>query len=146
MSRDVGVDLHRRRSQVVILDEAGGLVSSRQVVNDPVVLGEAVAAAGAHRRVLARRAPQVIERVGRSGASRGSTMTERPRHLLRNVLGIKPNTVEARPSGHVPTLYRSGRSARLGVYRESSTVCRAAAWAKSGEKGCPCEIAAARAW
>ena len=35
MSRSVGVDLHRRRSQVAILDEAGGVVSSRQVVNNP---------------------------------------------------------------------------------------------------------------
>ena len=46
MSRYVGVDLHRRRSQVVILDEDGTKVSSRKIVNDPVALVEAVVEAG----------------------------------------------------------------------------------------------------
>ena len=52
MSRYVGVDLHRRRSQVVILDEAGERVSSRQVVNDPLGLVDAVAEAGAGAEVV----------------------------------------------------------------------------------------------
>ena len=46
MSRYVGIDLHRRRSQVVILDEDGEKRSSVRVENSPVVLAEAVAAAG----------------------------------------------------------------------------------------------------
>jgi len=52
VSRYVGVDLHRRRSRVVILDEAGGLVSSRQVVNDPVGLVDAVGEAGSDAEVV----------------------------------------------------------------------------------------------
>jgi hypothetical protein len=42
----VGVDLHRRRSQVVILNEEGESVSSKQIANDPVGLVEAVGEAG----------------------------------------------------------------------------------------------------
>ena len=46
MSRCVGVDLHRRRSVVVILGDDGTKVSSRKIVNDPAALVEAVVAAG----------------------------------------------------------------------------------------------------
>jgi Transposase len=47
MSRYVGVDLHRRRSQVVILDGDGVKVSSTKVDNrDPAALVDAVAAGG----------------------------------------------------------------------------------------------------
>jgi transposase len=42
----VGIDLHRRRSQVVILDEDGEKRSSVRVENSPDALAEAVAAAG----------------------------------------------------------------------------------------------------
>lgn len=52
MSRYVGVDLHRRRSQVVILDEAGERLSSRQIVNDPLGLVEAVGEAGVGAEVV----------------------------------------------------------------------------------------------
>ena len=33
-TRCVGVDLHRRRSQIAIIDEHGQLALSRQIVND----------------------------------------------------------------------------------------------------------------
>lgn len=46
MSRYVGVDLHRRRSVVVILDPDGTKVSSRRIENSPLALAEAVAEAG----------------------------------------------------------------------------------------------------
>ena len=46
MSRYVGIDLHRRRSQVVILDGEGEKRSSVRIENSPGALAEAVAAAG----------------------------------------------------------------------------------------------------
>ena len=46
MSRYVGVDLHRRRSVVVILDEDGTRVSLRRIENSPLALVEAVGEAG----------------------------------------------------------------------------------------------------
>lgn len=52
MSQYVGIDLHRRRSQVVILDESGERVSSVRVENSPAVLAEAVAAAGPAPKVV----------------------------------------------------------------------------------------------
>ena len=52
MSRYVGIDLHRRRSVVVILDETGELVSSRRIENSPLVLVEAVGEAGSGAEVV----------------------------------------------------------------------------------------------
>lgn len=46
MSRFVGIDLHRRRSVVVILEEDGTKVSSRRIDNSPMALAAAVAEAG----------------------------------------------------------------------------------------------------
>jgi transposase len=46
MSRYVGVDLHRRRSVVVILDEDGRMLSWSRIENSPLALVEAVLAAG----------------------------------------------------------------------------------------------------
>lgn len=46
MSRYVGIDLHRRRSVVVILDEDGRMLSWVRVENSPLELAAAVAAAG----------------------------------------------------------------------------------------------------
>lgn len=46
MSRYVGVDLHRRRSVVVIVDGDGERLSSRRIENSPLALAEAVAEAG----------------------------------------------------------------------------------------------------
>ncbi len=46
MSRYVGIDLHRRRSVVVIMDEDGTRVSLRRIENSPLALAEAVADAG----------------------------------------------------------------------------------------------------
>jgi hypothetical protein len=34
-TRWVGIDLHRRRSQIAIIDEHGELTLSRRIVNDP---------------------------------------------------------------------------------------------------------------
>ncbi len=52
MSRYVGVDLHRRRSQVVILDPDGTKVSSGRVDNSPLELVRAVAEAGPDPEVV----------------------------------------------------------------------------------------------
>lgn len=52
MSRYVGIDLHRRRSVVVILDADGTKVSSRRIDNSPVALVEAVAEAGPDPEVV----------------------------------------------------------------------------------------------
>jgi transposase len=46
MSRYVGIDLHRRRSVVVILDPDGTKVSSERIDNSPLELVRAVAEAG----------------------------------------------------------------------------------------------------
>ena len=52
MSRYVGVDLHRRRSVVVILDEDGTRVSLRRIENSPLALVEAVGEAGSGAEVV----------------------------------------------------------------------------------------------
>jgi transposase len=52
MSRYVGIDLHRRRSQVVILDGDGEKLSSTRIDNSVLALAEAVGEAGP--------APQVV--------------------------------------------------------------------------------------
>lgn len=52
MSRYVGVDLHRRRSRVVIVGEDGEKLSSVQVDNSPLALAEAVRAAGPSPEVV----------------------------------------------------------------------------------------------
>jgi len=52
VSRYVGGDLHRRRSQVVILSEDGEKVSSNKIVNDPETLVEAVVVAGPEPEVV----------------------------------------------------------------------------------------------
>lgn len=38
MGRYVGLDLHRRRSVIVVLDESGERLWSKRIDNDPVVL------------------------------------------------------------------------------------------------------------
>ena len=52
MSRYVGVDLHRRRSVVVILDSDGTRVSSTRIENSPMNLAAAVAEAGPEPEVV----------------------------------------------------------------------------------------------
>ena len=52
MSRYVGVDLHRRRSVVVIIDEDGAKVSSVRIDNSPLALVDAVTAAGPGAEVV----------------------------------------------------------------------------------------------
>ena len=52
MSRYVGIDLHRRRSVVVILDPDGTKVSSRRIENSPLELAAAVAEAGPEPAVV----------------------------------------------------------------------------------------------
>lgn len=44
--RYVGIDLHRRRSVIVTMDEAGEVLSSVRIANDPVAMSIAVAEAG----------------------------------------------------------------------------------------------------
>jgi hypothetical protein len=48
----VGIDLHRRRSVVVILDPDGTKVSSRRIDNSPLELAKAVAEAGPEAEVV----------------------------------------------------------------------------------------------
>ncbi len=57
MSRYVGIDLHRRRSVVVIMDEHGTRVSLRRIENSPLALAEAVAEAGPDAEVVLTRPP-----------------------------------------------------------------------------------------
>ena len=52
MSRYVGIDLHRRRSVVVILDSDGTRVSSTRIENSPMNLAAAVAEAGPEPEVV----------------------------------------------------------------------------------------------
>ena len=44
--RYVGIDLHRRRSVIVTMDETGEVLSSVRIPNDPVAMSIAVAEAG----------------------------------------------------------------------------------------------------
>jgi transposase len=44
--RYVGIDLHRRRSVVVTMDQAGNVLSAVRIANDPVAMSIAVAEAG----------------------------------------------------------------------------------------------------
>ena len=46
MGRYVGLDLHRRRSVIVVLDESGERLWSRRIDNDPVALAAEIVAAG----------------------------------------------------------------------------------------------------
>ena len=48
----VGVDLHRRRSVIVRLDEAGVVISEVRIGNDPMVLAEEIGKAGSEARVV----------------------------------------------------------------------------------------------
>ena len=48
----VGVDLHRRRSVIVRLDQAGEMISEVRVGNDPMVLAAEIGKAGADARVV----------------------------------------------------------------------------------------------
>ena len=52
MSRYVGIDLHRRRSVVVILDADGVKVSSTRIKNSPMNLAAAVREAGPEPEVV----------------------------------------------------------------------------------------------
>ena len=51
MGSYVGIDLHRRRSVIVVMDKAGETVSMTRIGNDPVALASAVAAAGPEAEV-----------------------------------------------------------------------------------------------
>jgi hypothetical protein len=48
----VGVDLHRRRSVIVRLDQAGEVISEVRVGNDPMVLAAEIGKAGSDARVV----------------------------------------------------------------------------------------------
>ena len=48
----VGIDLHRRRSVIVRLDQAGEVISEERITNDSVNLATAVAEAGAEAKVV----------------------------------------------------------------------------------------------
>ena len=52
MSRYVGIDLHRRRSVVVIMDPDGTKVSSTRIENSPLNLAAAVGEAGPDPEVV----------------------------------------------------------------------------------------------
>ena len=62
MSQYVDIDLHRRRSQVVILDEERAKLSSVKVENSPLALAAAVAEAGHPRPRSTRRHTRLTQR------------------------------------------------------------------------------------
>jgi transposase len=49
--RYVGIDLHRRRSVIVVMNEGGEVLETKRIVNDPVELALAIEAAGAEPEV-----------------------------------------------------------------------------------------------
>ena len=52
MGHYVGIDLHRRRSVIVVLDENGEEVWTRKVDNDPATLAAAIVDAGPDPEVV----------------------------------------------------------------------------------------------
>ncbi len=52
MGRYVGVDLHRRRSVIVVLDESGEKLWSKRIDNDPLALAAEIVAAGPDPEVV----------------------------------------------------------------------------------------------
>ena len=50
--RYVGIDLHRRRSVIFIMDDMGEKLSCVRIANEPVRLLEEVARAGDHAEVV----------------------------------------------------------------------------------------------
>jgi DNA-binding MarR family transcriptional regulator len=48
----VGMDLHRRRSVLVRLTEAGEVLETTRISNDPEYLGQVMARAGEHPEVV----------------------------------------------------------------------------------------------
>ncbi len=55
MGRYVGLDLHRRRSVIVVLDESGERLWSKRIENDPVALAAEISRAGPSPRLCWRR-------------------------------------------------------------------------------------------
>jgi hypothetical protein len=52
MGSYVGIDLHRRRSVIVVMNAEGEVQSTTRIDNDPVALAAAVAAAGPDPEVV----------------------------------------------------------------------------------------------
>ena len=52
MGHYVGIDLHRRRSVIVVLDEDGEEVWTRKIENEPATLAAAIADAGPDPEVV----------------------------------------------------------------------------------------------
>ena len=50
MGHYVGIDLHRRRSVIVVLDDDGEEVWTRKIANEPATLAAAIVDAGPIRR------------------------------------------------------------------------------------------------
>ncbi|OJF15146.1 IS110 family transposase [Couchioplanes caeruleus] len=48
----VGIDLHRRRSVIVRMDQAGQRLESKRIDNDPMALAAEIAKAGEHPQVV----------------------------------------------------------------------------------------------
>jgi hypothetical protein len=48
----VGIDLHRRRSVIVRMDEAGNRLDTVRIDNDPMALAEQITKAGEHPQVV----------------------------------------------------------------------------------------------
>ena len=76
-TRWVGIDLHRRRSQIAIIDEHGELTLSRRIVNDRDTFRELLGDAdGTHVALEATYGwewlAELLEEAGYDGASRAS--------------------------------------------------------------------------
>ena len=70
----VGIDLHRRRSVIVRMDDAGEVRGVSRIENDPVALSMAVAEAGPATRLRRARRPGGVDRpAGGPGAARAGT-------------------------------------------------------------------------
>src|SRR5918994_1433431 len=68
----VGIDLHRRRSVIVRMDESGERLQTVRIDNDPVALGLALAEAGPDPEVRWRRPTAGLLGGGCAAGSRGA--------------------------------------------------------------------------
>jgi len=71
-TRWVGIDLHRRRSQIAIIDDQGELALSRRIVNDRDTFGER-----ALRFEIGSEVPDLAERRRRGSGLREEERCER---------------------------------------------------------------------
>ncbi len=81
MSRYVGIDLHRRRWVVVIMDEDGTRVSLRRIENLPLALAEVVAFTVTSLRTFSRTTTSVSLAI-RAGSALAQRHRSRHSHTI----------------------------------------------------------------